>query len=85
MEMLPGDKVVILYGGDVPLLLREQANSVDVTSGNCNSSSSSESHEDKVFWTLLEDCYVHSILDEEAIDNWEGGSRRYYLSISYPN
>jgi hypothetical protein len=55
----PGDKIAILFGGNVPYILRR------------NEHESSETSE--LTWTFLGDSYVHGIMDGEVIDSRERG------------
>ncbi|KAH7126527.1 heterokaryon incompatibility protein-domain-containing protein [Dactylonectria estremocensis] len=54
-ESLPGDPVVVLAGGKVPYVLREQP-------GTCNSNSD-------VVYSFLGDAYVTGLMDGEAVQN----------------
>ena len=64
------DQIIILFGGDIPFLLREAI---------WPSSFYSLSGEMVPCWLLIRDCYVHGILDREAMDNHEARQTRYFL------
>ena len=68
--MSSGDRVVVLFGGNVPFLLREHVNST--TTGI-----SLEGPDP--LWKLIGDCYLHGIMDGEAMDEAKGDNTRYFL------
>jgi hypothetical protein len=49
-----GDLVVVLFGGRVPFVLRQQGKR----------------------YTLIGECYIHDVMDGEAIDMWREGRLR---------
>ena len=70
LATLPGDRITILSGGDVPFLLREDldGNTIDDASAGKG-----------LCWKLVGDCYVHGIMDGEAMDLHEEHQTRYFL------
>ena len=66
----PGDKIVVLFGGDVPYLIREYPDSI-------TNKSSMEEH--SPLHMLVGDCYLHGIMDGEAMKETVGDQTRYFL------
>ncbi|KAE9366699.1 HET-domain-containing protein [Stipitochalara longipes BDJ] len=65
-----GDRIVVLFGGDVPFLLREHVNST---------ATGIPPEEPNPLWKLIGDCYLHGIMDGEAMHQTKGDCTRYYL------
>ena len=70
LDTSPGDRITILFGGDVPFLLRKAAEPSPV-----NNMSKRQSPR----WQLIGDCYVHGIMDGEMMNNNEKKQMRYFL------
>ena len=66
LTTLPGDRITVLFGGNVPFLLREPF---------CIDKSDEASAGMRPYWELIGDCYVHRIMDGEAMDTGEGQTR----------
>ena len=62
----PGDRITILFGGDVPFLLRKDPDGdmLDNTAGGSSAC-----------WKLIGDCYIHGIMDGEIMDTQESQTR----------
>ena len=66
LATLPGDRITILFGGDVPFLLREDPN---------GGTSDKKSVGMSPYWKLIGDCFIHGIMDGEVMDTCEGRTR----------
>ncbi|KAF8860222.1 hypothetical protein BDZ45DRAFT_649083 [Acephala macrosclerotiorum] len=56
MAAFPGDVICILYGCSVPVLLRPQFTSSSISGATPD------------YWSVVGECYVHGIMDGEAVD-----------------
>ncbi|KAL8365319.1 hypothetical protein RB595_004224 [Gaeumannomyces hyphopodioides] len=56
-EMMPGDVVVVLYGGATPFVLRRVGRETET----------GEEKEEDATWKLIGECYVHGIMDGEVL------------------
>lgn len=64
-RILPGDEIWILFGGSVPFILRPYPD--DSEHHGC--------------YALIGDCYVHGIMDGEAMETWEDNDTREALLV----